>query len=113
MLLPTLDNYDTDRLGCEYPQVVSTNIISYSYDNIPPTDTSRLKLGDLFGLRTVRSPDLGVYGLPPPALTTVLLDGTCTDSAQPAPVSRRLRRSGPFVSEGDTRDGATFTRAES
>ena len=97
----------------EYPQVVSTDRISYDYVIIPSPDTSRLKLRDLFGLCTERSPDLDGYGLPPPALTTALLDGNCTNSAQPAPVPRRLRRSGPFTSEGDTRDVAAFTRAGS
>ena len=63
-----------------------------------------LELRDLFGLFTERSPDLNGYGLPPPVPTTVPRDGNCTNSAHPAPVPRRLRRSGPFTSEGDTRE---------
>ena len=88
----------------EHPQVVSTDRITYDYVVIPPTDTSQLKLRDLSGLFTERSPDLDGYGLPPPVLTTVPRDGNFTNSAHPAPVPRRPRRSGPFSSEGDTRE---------
>ena len=59
---------------------------------------------------TRRSPDLHWYGLPPPALKAVLLDGDLVHSAGSAPVPRRFWCSGPFSSEGDTRDDATFTR---
>ena len=63
---------------------------------------------------TRRSPDLHWYGLPPPALKAVLLDGDLVHSAHSAPVPRRFRRSGPSSSEGSSRDVcATFTRAGS
>ena len=99
----------------EYPQVVSTDRITYDYVVIPPTDTLQLKLRDLFGLGTERSPDLDRYGLPPPDPTTVPPDGNLVHSAQPAPVPRQFLafRSLHVGREIKRCVCATFTRAGS
>ena len=98
----------------EYPQVVSPNTIIYVYDSFllrtclsSHSETSSVSV-------TRRSSDLHWYGLPPPVHKAVLLDGALVHSAHSEPVPRRFRRSGPFSSEGDSRDVcATFTRAGS